>query len=107
MTRRNYKPQPGSIAARVVELLRFLPRGTSLRTGQLCKRLGLTGSSGLTMQLMPAVRHGLLRAEASDGHGRHPIALHWSLGRGVELPAVKPQPIQHRAPVRSVFDLAA
>lgn len=107
MTQRRYKPKPGSTAARVVELLRFLPRGTNLSTGQLRKRLGMNSGAGLTNELSPAVRHGLLRAEASDGHGRHPIAMHWSLGRGVERPAVKPQPIQHRAPVRSVFDLAA
>ncbi len=72
-----YRPEPGSTESRVVELLRFLPPGTSLHGGDLDARLGLGERRGLATMLKRAVDHGLLRAEKrADATGR--VRMHWS-----------------------------
>ena len=58
-----YKLTPGSTIARVVELLRFLPKGTALRPSELRTRLEMKECSDLNKQLAPAAKHGLLRRE--------------------------------------------
>ena len=71
---------PGSVVARVVELMRFLPRGTELRTADFFSRLELKRCHNLPKQLEPAVNHGLLRRElrrVSGGSGR---AVFWTVG---------------------------
>ena len=75
-----YKLTPGSTVARVVELLRFLPAGTELRTGELCARLEMKQCVGLTKELAPAVKHGLLRREKRRVLVRPGNAVFWMAG---------------------------
>lgn len=61
-----WKPYPGSPASRVIELLRFLPKGAALNAANLRKRLEITEGGSLHIHLAKATRHGLLRAVKRD-----------------------------------------
>lgn len=68
---RPWKPEPGSVASRVVELLRFLPADTALNAADLRERLEISAAGSLHIHLAKATRHGLLRPvkrnEGADG----------------------------------------
>jgi hypothetical protein len=110
MTMRTYKPNPGSSVDRAVQLLRFLPAGSTLRSSDLCRRIGVHPNCGIASILATAVRYGLVRAlkTLKPGKSRHDVL--WMAGDGLPLPEpeTKPaKPIHAPHPVRSVFELAS
>jgi hypothetical protein len=85
-----YKPLPGSAASRVVELMRFLPRGTALPAGDLRQRLDISARGSLHIHLIDVTRHGLLRAEKREEGGK--LRTYWMDGRGVDVWAESSNP---------------
>lgn len=77
---RPWKPAPGSTIARVVELMRFLPSGTELRTTDFFVRLEMKPCTDLAKQLAPAVEHGLLKRERRRVPGGSGRAVFWTAG---------------------------
>jgi hypothetical protein len=75
-----FKLTPGSTVARVVELMRFLPSGTELRTSEFFARLEMKRCSDLAKQLAPAVEHGLLQREKRRVPDRPGNAVFWMAG---------------------------
>lgn len=86
---RPYKLRPGSFAAQSVELLRFLPRGTELRTTELCARLNRKPPADFAKQLAPAVRIGLLHREKRRVSDRPGNAVFWMAG-AIPAPGAAP-----------------
>ncbi len=74
----NWKLTPGSPVARVVELMRFLPSGTELRTSDFFARLEMKKCPDLAKQLAPAVTHGLLKREKRRVPDRPGHAVFWA-----------------------------
>lgn len=109
---RAYKPKPGSPASRVVELLQFLPKGTALRSSDLCRSLGIDETCGFSQMIKAAVKHGLVRpVKVREPGALRSRRVYWIAGDGVsvaepESAAVEAAPPAPRA-VRSVFDLGA
>lgn len=79
-TPQTYKLKPGSFPAQAVELLRFLPAGTELRTTDLCARVGVRPQTDSAKQLAPAALHGLLRRERRRVSGRPCYVVFWMAG---------------------------
>lgn len=74
-----YKPAPGTPESRAVELMRFLPAGTRLRSSELFKRIEAPGR-GTTARLMGAVNRGLLQREKRIEPGRSKPTVFWMAG---------------------------
>lgn len=98
-----YRPQPGSVTARVVEKLEALPPGQWMTSIELGKALGINTSQTRNMRVLlgSALRHGALRVRPS---GLPPAPLEWSLGDGTPQPcgsaAKRAQPVLKPAPDR-------
>lgn len=75
-----FKLTPGSPVARVVELMRFLPTGTELRTSEFFARLEMQRCTDLAKQLAPAAQHGLLQRERRRVPGRPSHVVFWRVG---------------------------
>lgn len=72
-----WKPKPGSVASRVVELLRFLPADTALSAVDLRERLEISEAGSLHIHLARATRHGLLRPVKRD-EGADGLRTYWA-----------------------------
>lgn len=81
----DYQPQPGTIAARAVALLRTLEPGQQISTGELCDVLDQPSSS-LIPSLQPARNCGLVKADYRPGDQR---TLYWSMGDGKPITFAK------------------
>lgn len=75
----NWKLQPGSVPARAVELMHFLPDGTALSTSELRKRIDAPAENFAQSLFAPAAR-GLLKRDRRrnpDGLGN---TIFWMAG---------------------------
>lgn len=75
----SYQPQPGTIAARVLNWLRLQPRDYCASSAVLAEELGVLPGN-IQPSLVAAVRQGAVAMEKVDG------LLYWSLGDGTPLP---------------------
>lgn len=79
-----WKPKPGSVASRVIELLRFLPAGTSLNAVELRERLEIKEGGSLHIHLAKATRQGLLKPVKRD-EGDAGLLTYWAAATSVRL----------------------
>lgn len=78
----SYTPQPGTIAAKVIEYLRTQPPGTVIASAPLLEAIGHSDiSAGLKPFVERAVAEGLIQIEKRPGDR----LAYWRLGDGVPL----------------------